>query len=105
MDGSRDGRLPLRPFGRTGLRVSPLGLAALSVRGPGTSGARLGPDDVERAFHEHGVNTFLVHPLMKELCEGVRRLVSAGHRDSLVLASEASFPFAGSIRRGLERHL
>jgi aryl-alcohol dehydrogenase-like predicted oxidoreductase len=63
------------------------------------------PDDVERSFHEHGVNTFLVHFLMKDVCEGVRRLIRAGHRDELVLVSEVGLPFAGSVRRGLEKHL
>jgi predicted aldo/keto reductase-like oxidoreductase len=61
--------------------------------------------DVERAFHEHGINTFLVHFLMKDLCEGVRRLIKAGHRDDLVLVSEVGLPFARSVRRGIERHL
>jgi aryl-alcohol dehydrogenase-like predicted oxidoreductase len=62
-------------------------------------------EDVERAFHEHGVNTFLVHFLMPEQCEGVRRLIKAGHRDALVLISEVGLPFAGSVRRGLDKHL
>ncbi len=98
-------RLTPRPLGRTGLRVTPLGLAALSVRGTGGRGRGLSADDVERAFHEHGINTFLVHFLMRDLCEGVRRLIRGGHRDELVLVSEVGLPFAGSVRRGLERHL
>jgi aryl-alcohol dehydrogenase-like predicted oxidoreductase len=95
-------RLVPRPLGRTGLRVTPLGLASMSMRkrGPG-----LLPGDVERAFHEHGINVFLVHYLAKHLCEGVRRLIRAGHREALVLISGASLPFAGSVRRSLERHL
>jgi aryl-alcohol dehydrogenase-like predicted oxidoreductase len=94
-----------RQLGRTGLEVTPLGLAALSVR-PSTGKLRtLSADDVERAFHEHGVNTFLVHFLMKEMCEGVRRLIRAGHRDELVLVSEVGVPFAGSARRGLDHNL
>src|SRR5512136_761496 len=95
-------RLVPRPLGKTGLHVTPLGLAAMSMR---KGGLGLGPEDVERAFHEHGINAFLVHYLAKRLCEGVRRLIRAGHRDRLVLITGASLPFAGSVRRGLERHL
>ena len=98
-------RLPRRPLGRTGLSVSPLGLAALSMRGRSSKDAPLSAEDVERAFHEHGVNTFLVHPAMRTLCEGVRRLVRAGHRDQLVLASEVSFPFRRWIEGALDKNL
>ena len=98
-------RLTPRPLGRTGLQVTPLGLAALSARGAGKRAPGLSAEDVERAFHEHGVNTFLVHFLMRNLCEGVRLLIRAGHRERLVLVSEVGLPFAGSVRRGLERHL
>ena len=41
-------------------------LAALSVRMPGTPGSALEPE-IEQAFHEQGINTFLVHPMMKTL--------------------------------------
>lgn len=99
------GRLPLRTLGRTGLRVSPLGLSALPVRRPGQPASTLDADDVVRAFHEHGINTFLVHYWMKGICEAVRRLIRDGHRDELVLVSEVGLPFAGSVRRGLEKHL
>jgi len=60
---------------------------------------------VERAFHEHGINTFLVHYLMRGICAGVRRLIRAGYRDELVLVSEVGLPFSGSVRRGLKLHL
>lgn len=93
------------PLGQTGLQVSPLGVAALSVRGPGASKLKLTADDVERAFYDYGINTFLAYFMMKELCEGVRQLIRAGHRDKLVLVSEVGLPFAGSVRRGLEKHL
>lgn len=98
-------RLTQRPLGRTGLQVTPLGLAALSVSTWGRRGPRLSPDDVEHAFHDHGINVFLAHPMMKEVCEGVRRLIRDGHRERLVLISEASLPFARSVRKGLEQHL
>jgi predicted aldo/keto reductase-like oxidoreductase len=98
-------RLAPRPLGRTGLQVAPLGLASLSIPASGKRAAGLTPYDVERAFHERGVNTFLTHYLMPEICEGVRRLIRAGHREKLVLVSEVGLPFAGSVRRGLERHL
>jgi aryl-alcohol dehydrogenase-like predicted oxidoreductase len=64
----------------------------------------LEPADVERVFHEHGVNLFLVHPWMTAISEGVRRLIRAGHRERLVLVSEVGLPFAGSVRRGLAKH-
>ncbi len=94
-----------RPLGATGLRVSPIGLAALAVPAWRPGGPRLSAGDVERAFHDHGINIFLAHTLMGELFEGVRRLIGAGHRDELVLVSENSFPFAFSARRELEKHL
>lgn len=97
--------LTARPFGATGVHVSPLGLSELFIPHRGGSGPRMTPGDVERAFHEHGVNTFFVHTRMKRICEGVRRLIRAGYRDQLVLASAASLPLAGSMRRGLEKHL
>jgi len=98
-------RLPRRPLGETGLRVTPLGLAELFIPTSKPGGPKLNADDVERAFHDHGVNTFLVSSRMKVLCEGVRRLIRAGHRDELVLVSGVGLPLAGSIRRGLEKHL
>ncbi|OGU03733.1 MAG: hypothetical protein A2085_03125 [Gemmatimonadetes bacterium GWC2_71_10] len=98
-------RLTPRPLGRTGLEVTPLGLAAMSVRGTRARAPGVTPEDVERAFYEHGINTFLAHFLMKSVCEGVRRLIRAGHRDELVLVSEIGLPWATPVRRGLERHL
>ncbi|MBI2899325.1 MAG: aldo/keto reductase [Planctomycetes bacterium] len=92
-----------RTLGKTGLRVSPLGLAQLGMSGLRKPGLR--PADVERAFHEHGVNTFLAHTGMKAISEGVRRLIRAGRRDDLVLISEASFPVAHLVRLELEKHL
>lgn len=98
-------RLPRVALGASGLEVSRLGLAALSVPSWRPGGPRLDPSDVERAYHDHGINTFLVHNLMPEVCEGVRRLIRGGHRDRLVLVSETSLPFASSVRRTLDKHL
>lgn len=98
-------RLPVRPLGRTGLQVTPVGLAALSVRGSGRRGLRLAADDVERAFYDYGINTFLAHFLMPAICEGVRRLIRAGHRDEIILVSEVGIPWVGPVRWSLERHL
>ncbi|HEY4116439.1 MAG TPA: aldo/keto reductase, partial [Byssovorax sp.] len=58
--------------------------------------------DVERAFHELGVNYFFVTSRMKGLIEGLRRLVAAGHRDELVIAAGANVPTGGGVRRGFE---
>jgi aryl-alcohol dehydrogenase-like predicted oxidoreductase len=85
--------LETRPFGDTGLRVAPLGLA-------GSFG--IGADDVERAFHELGINYFFVTKRMKGLSEGVRRLVAAGHRDDIVIATGASIPTGGQVRSAWE---
>jgi aryl-alcohol dehydrogenase-like predicted oxidoreductase len=95
-----------RPLGRTGLRVSALGLA--KAFGPWTwveRVQRLRPEDVERAFHDSGVNVFLVSPRMQEICEGVRRLIRDGQRERIVLVSGQGLPTAGSARRALERQL
>lgn len=98
-------RLPRRPLGRTGLSVTPIALASLAMRGVHPPGPRLTPDDVERAYHEHGLNTFLVTRHMWALAEGVRRLVRAGHRDDLVLIGESGLlPFGPLLRRGLEQN-
>lgn len=94
-----------RPLGRTGLRVSPLGLATFAMRAVGKRGLGLTADDYERAFHDYGINTFLANPLTPAIDEGIRRLIHAGHRDDIVIAVEVGLPFAGSVRRGMERYL
>ncbi len=96
-------RLAGRPLGATGLHVSPLALAALSMAS-GLGGPGLHADDVERAYHEHGVNTFLVTRQMKQQTEGVRRLARSGRRDDLVIVSMASLPIGWSVRRAWEKN-
>lgn len=96
--------LPRRALGVTGLRVSPLGLAAMPVPAPGQHGPGLRPEDVEQAFYEHAINTFFVTRQMKAHTEGVRRLIQAGHRDKLVIISIANLPLGGSIRRAWEKN-
>lgn len=99
-------RLRARPFGHTGLTVSPLGLAASSFGPNGLpSRGRLPADDVERAFHEHGVNAFFVSPIMRELVEGVQRLIRAGLRDRIVLISGGGIPTGWGVRRACEKLL
>lgn len=93
-----------RSLGRTGLRTTPLALAAWSVRAYGGGGLHLTADDVERAYHEHGINAFLFHFMMRPMVEGLRRLIRAGHRDDLVLIAETGIPTGRFVRRGLERH-
>src|SRR5262245_60961428 len=92
-------RLSTRPFGATGLTVTPLALAALGVRANGPPGLRLLPEDVEAVYHECGITTFLVHPWLPDLVEGVRRLVRAGHRDQLTLITEVGLPLGTWVRR------
>jgi aryl-alcohol dehydrogenase-like predicted oxidoreductase len=96
-------RLPRCSFGRTGLQVSRLALSARSMTVVGPPGLKLGAEEVERAFHEHGVTTFLVSPGMKDLSEGLRRLIDAGHRDELVLIGGAALPFGWNVRRAFDR--
>jgi aryl-alcohol dehydrogenase-like predicted oxidoreductase len=93
-----------RMLGRTGIPVSPLILSAGSVRAAGEAGLKLAADDVERVFHEHGINAFLVTWQMKQVVEGVRRLVRAGHRDALTLITELGIPTGAFIRRGFEKN-
>ncbi len=93
------GRLRRRPLGRTGLEVTPLTLASGAVRGAAPKGKALTPDDVERAYHEHGINTFFVTSFHAAMVAGLRRLIAAGHRDDLVLISMASVPLGWSVRR------
>lgn len=84
--------------------MSPIALAAWSVRGGGRRAAGLTPEDVERAHYELGINTFLFHYRMRVLVEGLRRLVRAGRRDHLVLIAEAGIPAGALVRRSWERH-
>ena len=88
-----------RLLGTTGLEVTPLALASGAVRGSAPKGPALTADDVERAYHEHGINTFFATTLHGEMLAGINRLIDAGHRDDLVLISMASVPFGWSIRR------
>jgi len=96
-------RLQRRPLGRTGLEVTPLGVAAKAVRAAGPKGLELEAGEVERAFHEHGINVFFLVKSMKGMAEGVRRLVKAGHRDELVIVSVANLPFGWSVPRAWEK--
>lgn len=98
-------RLERRPLGKTGLAVTPLALADLSFRDDGLPRQLIRPEDVERAFHELGINTFFVTWQMKGLSEGVRRLVKAGHRDQMVIISMGSLlPFGLMLRRAWENN-
>ena len=72
-----------RRLGKTGLEVTPLVLTAGGVRGVNPKGPKLTADEVERAYHEHGVNSFFANTLFPEVAEGIRRLIRAGHREDL----------------------
>ena len=88
--------LPLRPLGKTGLSVHPLGLA-------GNYG--IDAAGIERGFHELGVNYFFATPRMKPMVQAVRNLVAGGHRDRLVVAAGVNLPFGFGVRRALDRAL
>lgn len=94
-----DPTLPGTPLNGTDVVVSPLALAAWSMAGRrGPWGAVLSPEEVERAFHELGITTFFVTPRMKNLTEGVRRLIRAGHRAEISIISGVGIPTPGRIR-------
>ena len=92
-----------RPLGRTGLSVTSLALAHGAIRGHGPRGLALTPEDVEAAYHEHGITTFLVHRSFAPVVEGIRRLARAGHRDRLVLVGETGLPGGPFVRRSWEQ--
>src|SRR3954447_21491205 len=81
---------PARRLGKTGIEVSPLGLA-------GNYGLAAG--DLVRAFHELGLRYFQISP---SLTDGIGQLVRDGHRDRIVLAGGAVVVGAGSVRRAWE---
>jgi aryl-alcohol dehydrogenase-like predicted oxidoreductase len=79
-----------RSLGKTGLSVSPLGLAG---------GFGIDADGVVRAFHELGLRYFFVTPKFKPLVEGLRHLVKEGHRDEIVIGMGAKFPTGWGVER------
>lgn len=90
MDENNSRRVPL---GNTGLEVSRLITAAWSFAGrKGPLGGRIQPEDIERSFHELGLNSFFVTPKMKDAAEGVRRLIRSGHREEMVIISVMGIP-------------
>jgi aryl-alcohol dehydrogenase-like predicted oxidoreductase len=93
VSGNESPRAPRCVLGRSGIEASRIGLA-------GSFG--IDADAVERAFHELGVDYFFVTPRMTGLAEGVRRLVKAGHRDRIVVASGANVPTGFGVRRAFE---
>jgi aryl-alcohol dehydrogenase-like predicted oxidoreductase len=97
-------RLPQHPLGRTGISISRLGLSGRSFTARGLPERRVLPsEDVERAFHELGVTTFLFSPGMKGIAEGLRRLIRAGHRQDLVIMAGVGIPTGWGVRRAFER--
>jgi aryl-alcohol dehydrogenase-like predicted oxidoreductase len=84
------------PLGKTGLRLSRIGLAS----GYGVPAAA-----IEKAFHEYGVNYLYVSPILnlKSMVEAVRNLVPR-HRDELCIVLARPF-FAGFGGFRLERYV
>src|SRR5688572_9901527 len=87
-------RLTPRPFGNTGLHASPLSLAC---------NYGIDADGVERAFHELGVNLFFITPRMGAGVEGIKRLISAGHRDKIVIVTALGVPLGFRVQPAFER--
>jgi len=86
-------RLTPRPLGSTGLQVTPLSLAC---------NYGIDADGIERAFHEHGINFFFVTPRMAAGVEGIKRLVRAGHRDKITIATGFNIPIGWNVPRAFE---
>ncbi len=85
-----------KTLGRTGLKVSRMGLA---------SGYGVPAGAVEKAFHEQGVNYFFwSNPRRKGLREGLKALARA-NRDHLVLAFQTYDHLGPFLQRGLEKGL
>src|SRR5688572_1706513 len=85
-----------RSFGRTGLVVSPLGLA--------TGGGTLPSSEVERAY-DHGFRSFYWGSLRSApFGEGVRR-VARSHRDDITVVVQSYTRIASLMRGSLERAL
>jgi aryl-alcohol dehydrogenase-like predicted oxidoreductase len=85
-----------RMLGRTGLKVSPLGLA--------TGGGTLPASEVERAY-DQGVRCFYWGSLRSgRFGEGVRQ-VARGHRDDIVVVVQSYTRIASLMRGSLERAL
>ncbi|CAN5193297.1 hypothetical protein BH09MYX1_BH09MYX1_57560 [soil metagenome] len=87
-------KLDRRPLGLGGPLVSPLGLA-------GSYG--LDAADVERAYHDLGINYFFVTMRATAVIEGIKRLIAAGHRDDLVICTGASIPTGFGVRGAFEK--
>ncbi len=88
-----------KEMGSSGVRVTPLTLAAWSFAGrTGPLGASLSPADVERSFHDLGLRSFFLSPGMLGLARGVRSLVRQGRRDELAIVTPAGLPSQGRIR-------
>ncbi len=89
-------RFEHRTLGRTGLDVSPLGLA--------TGGGSLSPRDVERA-HDLGIRCFYFGSLRaKPFGEGVRALAKQ-HRDQMTVVIQSYTRAASFMKVSLERGL
>ena len=75
------------PFGRTGLKVSRIGLA---------SGYGVPTAAIEKAFHEHGINYLYVSPILNlgNMVKAIRNLVPS-HRDELFIV--LARPFFGGF--------
>ena len=83
-------------LGRTGLKVSRLGLA---------SGYGVPATAVEKAFREHGVNYFFWgNPRRKGMGEGLKALVKTD-RDNLVIALQTYDHWGPFIQGGVEKGL
>jgi aryl-alcohol dehydrogenase-like predicted oxidoreductase len=86
----------LRPFGSTGLRVTPLGLSASYLPGQRTV----------RAAVDEGINLFFAYGFDRQMFHGLRDALRS-RRDRLVLVTGAyNFVWwAQNVRRALEKRL
>jgi aryl-alcohol dehydrogenase-like predicted oxidoreductase len=85
-----------RILGRTGLKVSRLGLAG---------GYGIPATGVERAFHEHGINYFYWStPRKPGMRDGLRNLIK-NHRDEIVIVVQSYDHIGWTVERSVHKGL
>lgn len=94
------------PLGRSGVTVDRLIPSSWSFAGrTGPMGGNLSAAEVERAYLQLGLRTFVVTPRMPGTTEAMVELIAAGLRDTLTLITVAGLPTAHGVERGTRKLL